>query len=74
MKLCVIVHNCVTITSLNPCQCNFAHKHCRQKFILQPEAAEMCKFPNGDFILSTLHCNKSALWFFCCLPLPPTYT
>lgn len=67
LRLCVITHNCVTATllyQLHYVNAIFDMNSVDGNVYCSPEAVEMCKLPNGAFILSTLLFDNSAIWFF----------
>lgn len=67
VRLCVIAHNCATATLLY--QLHHVNAICHinsvdRNVYCSPKAVEMCKLPNGAFILSTLLVDRSAIRFF----------
>lgn len=67
LRLRAITHDCVTATLWYLLHSVNAIFHIYRNVLYSPEAVEMCKLPNGAFVLSTLLFDNSAIWYilFC---------
>lgn len=67
LRLCVIIHDCVTATllyQLHHVNAIFHINSVEGNVYCSPGAVEMRKLPNEAFVLSTLLFDKSAIWLF----------